>query len=65
LEEKRIDDLGCVVFDELHMIADHHRGYIVELMATKLLCVGGDIQLVGMSATLKVPASHRFQFVLF
>lgn len=43
-----------MVLDELHMINDAHRGYLMELMATKLLCVSHRIQLVGMSATLSV-----------
>lgn len=36
------------------MLDDDHRGYIIELMATKLLCLGIDVQLIGMSATLSV-----------
>jgi DNA polymerase theta len=40
--------------DELHMLADEGRGYILELMATKLLSLEQNIQLIGMSATLHV-----------
>lgn len=40
--------------DELHMLDDHHRGYLLELMATKLLSLQQDIQIVGLSATLSV-----------
>ena len=40
--------------DELHMLADEGRGYILELMATKLLSLEQNIQLVGMTATLNV-----------
>lgn len=36
------------------MIDDDHRGYLMELMATKLLSVQCDIQIIGMSATLSV-----------
>lgn len=36
------------------MIDDEHRGYLMELMATKLLCVQCDVQIIGMSATLSV-----------
>ncbi len=43
-----------VVLDELHMIDDDHRGYIMELMATKLLSLQGKVQIIGMSATLSV-----------
>lgn len=39
--------------DELHMIHDDSRGYILELMATKVACFE-EIQLIGMSATLNV-----------
>lgn len=43
-----------MVLDELHMLDDEHRGYILELMVTKLLLLRQDIQIVGMSATLSV-----------
>jgi len=54
IEQCTIDDLGVVVLDELHMIDDDHRGYILELMATKLLSLQGKVQIIGMSATLSV-----------
>ena len=46
--------MGIVVLDELHMIDDEHRGYLLELMATKLLSMQHGVQIVGMSATLSV-----------
>lgn len=52
IEECSIGDLGIVVLDELHMLDDEHRGYLLELMVTKLLLLQQDIQIVGMSATL-------------
>ncbi|MCJ1396196.1 hypothetical protein MMC18_009210 [Xylographa bjoerkii] len=52
IEDCTINDLGIVVLDELHMIDDDHRGYLMELMATKLLSIAQKTQLVGMSATL-------------
>ena len=54
IEQCTIDDLGVVILDELHMIDDDHRGYILELMATKLLSLQGKVQIIGMSATLSV-----------
>ncbi|BCR84313.1 DEAD/DEAH box helicase [Aspergillus chevalieri] len=52
IEECSIGDLGVVVLDELHMLDDEHRGYLLELMVTKLLLLQQDIQIIGMSATL-------------
>ncbi|KAI9698174.1 MAG: hypothetical protein M1836_004176 [Candelina mexicana] len=52
IEECTADQLGIVVLDELHMIDDDHRGYIMELMATKILSLEQGVQIVGMSATL-------------
>lgn len=52
IEECTINDLGVVVLDELHMIDDDHRGYLMELMASKLLSLERSVQIVGMSATL-------------
>lgn len=40
--------------DELHMVDDDHRGYLLELTATKLLSLEHSVQIVGMSATLPV-----------
>lgn len=55
IEEGHISELGIVVLDELHMLDDEHRGYILELMATKILALQQGVQLVGMSATLSNP----------
>ena len=54
IEECTINDLGIVVLDELHMIDDDHRGYLMEVMASKLLVLDSHVQIVGMSATLPV-----------
>lgn len=42
------------MLDELHMVDDEYRGYLLELLATKLLCLDDQVQIVGMSATLAV-----------
>ncbi|KAK0656733.1 P-loop containing nucleoside triphosphate hydrolase protein [Cercophora newfieldiana] len=52
IEDCSVTRLKSVVLDEVHMIDDGHRGYILELMATKLLCLEQDVQIVAMSATL-------------
>ncbi|KAL8680917.1 MAG: hypothetical protein Q9186_002929 [Xanthomendoza sp. 1 TL-2023] len=54
IEQCNIDDLGIVILDELHMIDDDHRGYLMELLATKILSLERNVQIVGMSATLPV-----------
>lgn len=35
-ENKLMDTIGIVVLDEMHMIGDGHRGYILELLLTKI-----------------------------
>ncbi|OUM69308.1 hypothetical protein PIROE2DRAFT_22480, partial [Piromyces sp. E2] len=53
IEEKNYSELGAIVVDELHMIGDEHRGYLLELLLTKLRYVlKEDLQIIGMSATL-------------
>eukprot|EP00112_Aurelia_sp_Birch-Aquarium-sp1_P005663 Seg1644.12_Seg1644.13 transcript_id=Seg1644.12_Seg1644.13/GoldUCD/mRNA.D3Y31 product="DNA polymerase theta" protein_id=Seg1644.12_Seg1644.13/GoldUCD/D3Y31 len=63
MEDKKMSTLGVVVVDEMHMIGDGHRGYLLELMLTKirfLQAVSSDdddlenngVQIIGMSATL-------------
>ncbi|XP_053395972.1 DNA polymerase theta-like [Mercenaria mercenaria] len=64
LEENKLDQLGIIVIDELHLIGDRHRGYLLELLLTKISYMSQkakqnthsqtslNIQVVGMSATL-------------
>uniref|UniRef100_A0A3B4C9X6 DNA polymerase theta n=1 Tax=Pygocentrus nattereri TaxID=42514 RepID=A0A3B4C9X6_PYGNA len=66
IEEDRMDLLGIVVVDELHMVGDSGRGYLLELLLTKIQYIAKKsakrceldaakellVQIVGMSATL-------------
>ncbi|XP_077426796.1 DNA polymerase theta isoform X2 [Vanacampus margaritifer] len=62
IEEGNMDLLGMVVVDELHMVGDSGRGYLLELLLTKIRYVAQKrsttgslsegVQVVGMSATL-------------
>lgn len=56
LEQQNIDSIGMVVVDEVHLISDSNRGYILELLLTKILyCsrkLDANIRIVAMSATL-------------
>lgn len=36
LEDKSLDTLGIVVVDELHLLGDPSRGYLLELVVTKI-----------------------------
>jgi superfamily II RNA helicase len=53
------NDLGCVVFDEIHMINDEHRGHVWE---QSIMLLPSHIQMIGLSATLDNP--ERFAFWL-
>ncbi|XP_062599884.1 DNA polymerase theta-like, partial [Saccostrea cucullata] len=68
MEENSINKLGIIVVDELHLVGDQHRGYLLELMLTKIRFLSQKkstkttdtedsgctegVQIVGMSATL-------------
>ncbi|KAK9874987.1 hypothetical protein WA026_005802 [Henosepilachna vigintioctopunctata] len=57
LEEHKLEDIGLVIIDEMHLIGDPYRGYLLELLLTKLKYAVSKnsnikIQIVGMSATL-------------
>ena len=65
IKEDRLHEIGVVVVDELHMLGDENRGYILELLLTKILVYNAStysneeesleakypIQILGMSAT--------------
>ena len=59
MEKGELGEIGCVVVDEVHMVGDSSRGYLLELLLTKLLyhsrqenSSSSSLQIVGMSATL-------------
>jgi DNA polymerase theta len=61
IEEKRTGEVSCVVIDEMHMVGDSSRGYLIELLLTKVKYMSqhfsndsnqNPIQIIGMSATL-------------
>jgi DNA polymerase theta len=56
LEHDKLNTVGMIVIDEVHLISDSSRGYILELLLTKILYMcekfQHQIQLVTMSATL-------------
>ncbi|KAM9338526.1 helicase POLQ-like [Symphorus nematophorus] len=52
IETSRIDNLGLLVVDELHMLGDGSRGAVIEMTLAKVLYVSKTTQIIGMSATL-------------
>ena len=51
------NELGCVVFDEIHFINDEHRGHVWE---QSIMLLPSNIQMIGLSATLDDP--ERFEY---
>ncbi|KAJ8751696.1 hypothetical protein K2173_025862 [Erythroxylum novogranatense] len=49
LEEGRLSEVGIIVIDELHMVGDQSRGYLLELMLTKLRYAAGEGNLESSS----------------
>ena len=51
------NDLGCVVFDEIHYIGDESRGHVWE---QSIMLLPSHIQMIGLSATLDNPEKFAF-----
>jgi len=50
-------ELGCVIFDEIHMIADENRGSVWE---NSIMMLPRHIQMIGLSATLDNPSTFAY-----
>jgi superfamily II RNA helicase len=51
------NELGCVVFDEIHMINDESRGHVWE---QTIMMLPPHVQMVGLSATLDNPEKFAY-----
>ncbi|XP_038044107.1 DNA polymerase theta-like [Patiria miniata] len=65
LEENKVDQLGIIVVDELHMVGDAHRGYLLELLLTKVRYITRKMQDVahtvptGKENNVTTPAANN------
>ena len=51
------NELGCVIFDEIHMINDIDRGHVWE---NSIMMLPAHIQMIGLSATLSNPDKFAY-----
>ncbi|XP_051137227.1 helicase and polymerase-containing protein TEBICHI [Andrographis paniculata] len=60
LEESRLSELGTIVIDELHMVGDQSRGYLLELLLTKLRYAAGEGSIDSSSGESTDTSSGKF-----
>lgn len=47
-----LSQIGCIIFDEIHMLDEFERGPTLEILITKLKRICKDAQLIALSATI-------------
>jgi DEAD/DEAH box helicase len=53
LDEGKEEQIKMIVVDEIHLLADQHRGFLLEVILSKIQYILREqVQIVGMSATL-------------
>ncbi|CAG9822832.1 unnamed protein product [Phaedon cochleariae] len=52
IETGRLDEIGLIVVDELHLVGEEGRGATLESCLTKIMFLRANIQIIGMSATI-------------
>ena len=50
-----IQQVGVLIFDEIHLLHDEHRGPVLEILITLLKTLLPTVQLIGLSATIGNP----------
>jgi helicase len=50
-----LNNVGCIIIDEIHLINDVERGPTLEILITLLKQLLKDVQLIGLSATIGNP----------
>ncbi|KAJ8958309.1 hypothetical protein NQ318_017455 [Aromia moschata] len=52
IEAGRLQEIGLIVVDELHLVGEEGRGATLEAALTKVMFLKANVQIVGMSATI-------------
>ncbi|KAI6190051.1 hypothetical protein M3Y97_00075000 [Aphelenchoides bicaudatus] len=52
ISENRMNEIGLVIVDEMHLLSDERRGFVLEQCLTKSLLTNSSAQIIGLSATL-------------